>query len=141
MKRLLVAVDQDPIAAHVVETAGRLARAWGASVLVCHVSPAHRDGAERASVPERLARTIAKEAAQGLQAHGVEPAEILGRIGSPPEEILALADEHEVDLIVLGFEGLHGLERVRALGSVSRAVMEETRHPVLIVPALHEGNG
>jgi len=136
MKRLLVAVDQDPMAERVVGTAGELARAWGAAVLVCHVSPAQREG-ERESVPERLARTIAKEAAKGLADYGIEP-EILGRIGAPPEEILALANEHEVDLIVMGFEGLRGLERVRALGSVSRAVMEETRHPVLVVPALPE---
>jgi nucleotide-binding universal stress UspA family protein len=54
-------------------------------------------------------------------------------IGYPPDRIIEVAEEEAADLIVMGSIGLTGLSKLRALGSVSRAVSERARCPVLIV--------
>lgn len=150
MKRILVAVDEDPQAKKVIEQAGELAQKLDAALFVCHIMPTdayrrieERQVEEKVEHPlsitdaEQQARATAAELAEGLKAFNV-PFETKGAVGDPPQAIVALAQELEIDLIVMGFEGLHGLGRLRALGSVSRAVMEQTRRPVLIVPAIAE---
>ena len=52
--------------------------------------------------------------------------------GSPAETILKVADEENVDLIVVGASGKHALERF-LLGSVSEKVVRHARVPVLVV--------
>jgi len=52
--------------------------------------------------------------------------------GSPAENILKVADEENVDLIVVGASGKHALERF-LLGSVSEKVVRHSRAPVLVV--------
>jgi nucleotide-binding universal stress UspA family protein len=55
-------------------------------------------------------------------------------IGNPAEVILDLANNKEkVDLIIMGSTGLKGISKVRALGSVSRAVSENANCPVMLV--------
>ena len=150
MKRLLVCVAADPQAERTVRTAGRVAKAMNALAIVLHVMPETvyhhieeeqiRDRAPHPitySEAAERARLIAEEAARVLESFGVVY-ETRGRVGSPAEEILKAAQEEQVDLIVMGFEQLHGLGKVRALGSVSRRVLENTHLPVLIVPALRE---
>ncbi|MDX1686799.1 MAG: universal stress protein [Candidatus Promineifilaceae bacterium] len=150
MERFLVAVDEDPQAEKVIEIAGELAQKVGGSIVVCHIMPEEqyrkieeRQRQEEVEQPisiteaEQRARALATDAALGLKPYGVD-FEAEGRVGVPAEEIVTLAQEMDADLIVMGFEGLRGLERLRALGSVSRAVMEETKRPVLIVPAVPE---
>jgi nucleotide-binding universal stress UspA family protein len=58
---------------------------------------------------------------------------ILLPIGHPVEEILKVVDEEGCDLIILGTHG-KGLLKQTFLGSVSKAVIERTRKPVLAVP-------
>jgi nucleotide-binding universal stress UspA family protein len=53
--------------------------------------------------------------------------------GSIVDEILKLAKKKSIDLIVIGSQGLHGIERLKSLGSVSRKVSELADCPVLIV--------
>jgi len=52
--------------------------------------------------------------------------------GSPAETILKVAEEENVDLIVVGASGKHALERF-ILGSVSEKVVRHSRAPVLVV--------
>ena len=54
------------------------------------------------------------------------------RTGDPPTRIVALADERDADLIVLGSRGRTGLTRL-LLGSVARNVLAATNASVLIV--------
>ena len=49
----------------------------------------------------------------------------------PGEQIVAFADEHACDLIVMGSRGLGALRGI--LGSVSSHVLREAAVPVLIV--------
>jgi nucleotide-binding universal stress UspA family protein len=52
--------------------------------------------------------------------------------GDPADEIVAYADNHDVDLIVVGSRG-RGTLASTLLGSVSHAVLQEARRPVLVV--------
>ncbi len=52
--------------------------------------------------------------------------------GDPAEKILDFADEHDVDMIVVGSLGKSGIERF-ALGSVSEKVVRHAKVPVLVV--------
>lgn len=137
MERILVAVDEDPMREHVVRKADEIAGALRASMLICHVLSndeyervksqlSYSEAAERASIVGQEAVDTVGD----LSAHY----KLQGAIGEPSEELLRLADELDAGMIVMGFAGLHGLERLRALGSVSREVMESTTRPVLIVP-------
>ncbi|TAN46860.1 MAG: universal stress protein, partial [Candidatus Methanoperedens sp.] len=52
--------------------------------------------------------------------------------GHPAEEILKLADEQSVDMIVMGTLGRSGIEKF-VLGSVADKVIRNSRIPVLTV--------
>lgn len=53
--------------------------------------------------------------------------------GNIAQEILTFAKKKSVDLIVVGSQGLHGIAKLKTLGSVSRKISEHARCPVLIV--------
>lgn len=53
--------------------------------------------------------------------------------GNIAEEILKTAKQKLADLIVIGSQGLHGISRIKTLGSVSRKVSELADCAVLIV--------
>ncbi len=75
---------------------------------------------------ERLKRTFAVR-----ETHGDVDFYVHARIGSPADEILALAREIGADLIVLGCHDRSALGRI-LIGSVSSAVLHGARCPVLI---------
>ena len=54
-------------------------------------------------------------------------------LGSVVEEIQQLAEQHEIDLVVMGTGGHRGLEKI-LLGSVAEATAQAVPTPVLIVP-------
>jgi len=146
MKRILAAVNEDGMKVRVVGAAGKLAGALKADLTICSVMPEedyqdlqfHRSEAPD-SAPfgiteaEEHARALADRAAKGLKGFGAA-ATTVGLVGEPAAEIVSLAREIKADLIVMGFEELQGLERLRALGSVSRAVMEHAPCAVMVVP-------
>ena len=53
--------------------------------------------------------------------------------GNTTEEILKYAKQKKTTLIVIGSEGLHGIQKLKILGSTSRKVSEIANCPVLIV--------
>jgi nucleotide-binding universal stress UspA family protein len=57
-------------------------------------------------------------------------AQVTGR--SAPDEILRYAEDHDIDLIVMGTHGRSGLQRL-VLGSVAASVVREATGPVLTV--------
>lgn len=52
---------------------------------------------------------------------------------SPAKAILDYAKKTDSDLIMMGSQGLRGIERIKVLGSVSRHVLENSSCPVVIV--------
>jgi nucleotide-binding universal stress UspA family protein len=53
--------------------------------------------------------------------------------GNITDEILKYAKQKKITLIVIGSQGLHGIKKLKVLGSTSRKVSELARCPVLIV--------
>jgi nucleotide-binding universal stress UspA family protein len=58
---------------------------------------------------------------------------IIVRVGNAVDEILSVSDEEKCDMIILGNHG-KGFLKQTFLGSVSRAVLDRTHKPVLIIP-------
>src|ERR1043166_832829 len=58
---------------------------------------------------------------------------VVGNGLSISDTIIDFADKEKMDLIVLGNVGLSGLSKVKALGSVSRDIVEKSVCPVLVV--------
>ena len=64
--------------------------------------------------------------------HGIDvQVEVL--IGRAANSILKFANQTKTDLIVIGSQGLHGIKKITAIGSVSRRVSEEAKCPVMII--------
>lgn len=63
-------------------------------------------------------------------AHVTYQTEILH--GSPSEEIVRFANQHAIDIIILGSRGLNTLQEF-VIGSVSHKVLKTAKCPVLIV--------
>ncbi|MGB6784540.1 MAG: universal stress protein [Nitrosotalea sp.] len=53
--------------------------------------------------------------------------------GKPADSILKFARDNKIDLIVIGSRGLTRLNKIMALGSVSRKISEEAKCPVVII--------
>ncbi len=53
--------------------------------------------------------------------------------GNIAQEILNLAKKRRMSIIIIGSQGLHGISKLKSLGSVSRKVSELAHCPVLIV--------
>jgi nucleotide-binding universal stress UspA family protein len=53
--------------------------------------------------------------------------------GEVVDKILNFANSKKITLIVIGSHGLHGINKLKTLGSVSRRISESARCPVLIV--------
>ena len=52
--------------------------------------------------------------------------------GNPAEEILEVMEDEDVDLVVMGSSGKHGLDRIIS-GSITRKVLKSATKPVMVV--------
>ncbi len=52
--------------------------------------------------------------------------------GNPPSEILKIAEDNKIDVIVIGSIGKTGLEKL-LMGSVAEKVVHNSEQPVLVV--------
>jgi nucleotide-binding universal stress UspA family protein len=139
MKRILIATDGSESAHQALEFGFELAEEQGAMPIV-HVAPAVEIlpyasfAAPAPTVPHELDandRAPLNEAAELAAQRGLEiKTELL--LGNPADEIVAFADTIEADLIVVGSRGQGAIASV-LLGSVSRAVLHQSRRPVLVV--------
>jgi nucleotide-binding universal stress UspA family protein len=137
--------EQDPrrngrsdSAAEAVEFGIELAAEHEAELIFVHVVPeadlvpttllGRRRVPSSASIEDR---TLLEEAAAVAEEHDVRSTtELLA--GDAVDEIVAYADSHNVDLIVVGSRG-HGTIANALLGSVSRGVLAASKRPVLVV--------
>ena len=88
---------------------------------------------------KRWAKTVKKEsekmlqsAVQKCESHGIT-AKFTVSQGNASQEILDFARKKKATIIIIGSQGLHGLGKIKSLGSVSRKVSELAHCPVLIV--------
>ena len=140
VQRILVAVDDSPIAAHAADVAIDLAAGVGAKLAFIFVvdpgSVVAPDGGIPASELIAHADQDAKRLLAGFQqglSSDVTPLEFV-KVGTPATEVVHAATEWPADLIVIGSHGRRGVTRA-LLGSVAEAVMRQAPCPVVVVRA------
>ncbi|MEP6812807.1 MAG: universal stress protein [Actinomycetota bacterium] len=122
MATFLIATDGSPESHEAIDYGLGLAAGEGASAVLLQVMPSI-DRTE-------LARAAVEAVALAEKHHVPVRSEFL--TGDPADEIVAYADNHDVDLIVVGSRG-RGMVASTLVGSVSDAVLREARRPVLVV--------
>jgi nucleotide-binding universal stress UspA family protein len=135
MKTILLAYEERPVSRDVVERTAELAKAFSAAVIVTSVAPmlvTKGQGPWDPADPPSRHREEVEEAAHKLADLGVTNVETVVTGGEPAREIVELADERKVDLIVLGAHD-GGLVTRLIGGSVSDAVVHNAHTDVLIV--------
>ena len=87
---------------------------------------------ELEGLSERRAQEVLDAAVEKVQSAGATVAQAHLREGGVPHEIVALAEDLEVGLVVVGSRGRGGIRRA-LMGSVSDAVVRHAHCPVLVV--------
>jgi nucleotide-binding universal stress UspA family protein len=142
-RNVLVGTDGSDSSFRAVEAAGRVAADAGAKLLlVCAYQP--MSDRERARASDQLGdlaykvegSTPADDALRAARekafAAGATDVEQIAVAGDAVDTLLRLADEQEVDLLVVGNRGLNSLAG-RLLGSVPNDLSHRARCDVLIV--------
>lgn len=137
MKRIIIGTDSSADSVKAVEEGIGLAAELGASVTFVHA---------RVAPPAMLGepfyqRELDAEIARGRELidDALERAEQAGVVadyeildGPPTDAILAVAETHDADLLIVGSRGLGAVQSV-LLGSVSRSLVARSERPVLVV--------
>jgi nucleotide-binding universal stress UspA family protein len=127
---ILVATDGSDIAATAVEQGLAVARTVGATVHVVSVLDQRSGEGDNEEAQARHREIVERVEADAEDVSVVTSV----RTGRPGRELLAYADENEIDLLVLGTHGRTGVRRW-LMGSVATAVVREARCPALTVSA------
>ena len=137
-QKLLIAVDENPIAAHAIDVGIDLARSLHAqAALVYAIDPSSIYAPEAGMAADELALSAeadGKRLMDDLRARLPADTHLLQFLprGQPAAEIVKAAKEWGADLIVIGSHGRRGLTRA-LLGSVAEVVMRHAHCPVLVV--------
>src|SRR3712207_72413 len=143
--RMLLATDGSEEAELATRAAAELAEDTGSELHVLYVEPLpdfmKKDYAGTPGYDRELYEKIEEEARETLRkltwrvkVAGGTVARAHLRMGAVDEEIVDLAGELEVDLIIVGSRGLRGIRRA-ITGSVSESVFRHARCPVMVVRA------
>lgn len=139
MRKILIATDGSETGREAVQAGVELAADEGASVVLVHVVSildfAEPENGSSPARPQRLPRAeddpALRDALDVAGQNEVDAtAELL--VGYPPKQIVRLAADAGVDLIVVGSRGL-GRVKSAFLGSTSREVLAHAQQPVLVV--------
>lgn len=137
-RRILIAVDESPVAAHAADVGAQLATALGAELARVYVVDPTQNAAPESGVAAADLIALAERDARQLLAgfrqrapQGQSALEFVA-VGKPASEIVKTAREWPADVIVIGSHGRHGLERA-LLGSVADGVMHHAPCSVLVV--------
>ncbi len=136
MKTIVVGYDETEPAKRALARAADLAEAFGSKLVVTSVAPVVRPpGRGAAGVdptdPPELHREELDHARDYLGTRKVE-ATYVDAVGDPPDAIVAAAEEHGADLIVVGSRELGLIQRLIGQ-SVSQSVAAHAHTDVLIV--------
>ena len=138
--RIMVPVDFSTSSRQIIGVASRMAEKYDASVTLVHVVdleyyPYYGFGSDPFRAVERdMMRASERKLADyvtDLQGAGIIATSVTVE-GHPANAIRKVAEEHDVDLIVIGSHGRRGLDRIM-VGSVSEKVSRSAHCPVLVV--------
>jgi universal stress protein A len=138
LHRILCPVDFSECSLRAADYAFQLAQQFRAAVEIVHVWQPIVPGGE---IRGPMSAYVGEEAEIGRALERIRPRSLDVScqhhllVGDPVEEIVALAEEHHVDLIVIGTHGRTGLSRW-IVGSVAENVLRRATCPVLTVKHL-----
>ena len=140
-KRVLFATDFDEVGIHAAHKAKKIADENGAPLFLVHVvepipAYAYPGFAGFAEVEVSIREQAEKELNSLATLLGVDAKHRFLEFGSTKNEVLRVADEHKIDLIVTGSHGKHGLALL--LGSTAQAILHGAHCDMLIVGPLKE---
>jgi nucleotide-binding universal stress UspA family protein len=144
MAELLVAIDGSKYSSKIVDFACDLAKKMEEKLVIIYVSKdpeivedyielgarTPRSSTQKAAVA--IAESITSDLAKRIENKGIAH-EVVLESGRPAEKIVSTAAERKCDMIIIGLKGLHGADRIRSIGSVSRRVLESSPCPVAVV--------
>ncbi len=134
LRRILVGYDGSSESERALEQALALADCTDGKVLVLSVARPPEPETSNAANFQNAAREQLERKLSQIQARVQENRiEIQTQVatGHPAEEILTKAREDQVDLIVLGYRGVSGVDQV-TLGSISGHVVTHASCPVMV---------
>ena len=135
-KRVLFATDFDEVGINAAHKAKKIADENGAVLFLVHVvepipAYAYPGFAGFAEVEVSIREQAEKELDALAERLDVNPAHRLLEFGATKNEVLRVAEEHKIDLIVTGSHGKHGLALL--LGSTADAILHGAHCDILIV--------
>jgi len=144
ISRVLFCTGGSSYAQEAIEFGGKIAKAFGASATILHISEMlHGIYAENAKpgvfddikqrdhdLWERLNHSV-----NTLQDMGIETKTVV-RYGRVPDKIMKEIDIGDYDLVVMSSHGISGIRRL-ILGSTCEYCLKHSHVPVLVVPAHH----
>ena len=135
-KKVLFATDFDEVGVSAAHKAKKIADENGAELILVHVvepipAYAYPGFAGFAEVEVSIREQAEKELDALADKLGVIAKNRLIEFGSVKNEVLRVAEEHKVDLIVTGSHGKHGLALL--LGSTTNAILHGAHCDMLIV--------
>lgn len=138
-QRILTAVDASERAPGVFNIAAELARTAGARLYVARAIavPPEFPAAAAGSPADPLVARMAANAMQDMSClvagapDDVQVQPPIVRLGVPWRVVLDVADERNVDLIVIGSHGYHGWDHI--LGTTAAKIVNMARRHVLVV--------
>jgi len=139
-KNVLVAIDFSSSADLVIKRAARIAQQSKAHLFLLHVVdhiPPLGFGEEPLIAPDWMIpeHDLLEEAKKSLnkfrEKHNLENIEQIVSMGTAQNEIVRIAKKHNIDLIVLGSHGRHGVRLL--LGSTANGVLHHADCDVLAV--------
>lgn len=139
IRRILVATDFSPGASTALQWAARLASQHGAELILAHaveqdVTAEPTTGRSIDDVAHDLAVQSHVASTAGLKVS------MAWKVGEAHEAILAMADEHDADIIVLANRA-HGTVARLFMGSTATQVVRHACQPVIAVPPEVEDSG
>lgn len=135
-KKILYATDFDEVGIHAAHRARQIAQENNAQLYLVHVvepipAYAYPGFAGFAEVEMSIREQAEKELKQLAEQLNIDPKHRILAFGSIKHEVLRIAKEHEIDLIVAGSHGKHGLAIL--LGSTAEAILHGASCDMLIV--------
>ena len=137
MNTIVLGYDDSPASARALERAAQFIEAFHCRLIVTSVVPIvatvgrGNGGIDPTDSAERHRHEL-HDARDRLQAHGIAEAEYITAAGEPADSIIALAEEHAADMIIVGTREPGVVDRLLH-GSVSAAVTRHAHCDVLVV--------
>jgi nucleotide-binding universal stress UspA family protein len=145
-ERILIATDGSKHSERAAETGIEMARLYGSAVTALYVVDIGKEYAPLGDLISKVADSLIAGIKSNLQNQGEEATRKVAEMaekagiaaqrkiteGYPAEDIIRIAKEGDMNLIVMGGIGATGLDRF-LLGSVADKVVRTSKVPVLVV--------